>query len=466
MLVENLFHQYIQLKSTPDEDISQLIRLVQFRKHHLKLNWTAVMSNGRTPARNNASVDVLILAMKFHPASGGSTTYALNLARGLHAQGYRVLVLAPRYGRRRADDAALPFSVIRMRMASDRFLFLRYLAAHRYLNYALRVWNPKVIWATSFAGCVALGTLCGNGVPMVGTIHGGGVHRRYPSRNFLNRMGDRFGLAFMRKAARIVTVSRESRMLIRSKILDAEVDAKTTLIYNGIQWNKSKFLNKQQAVAALPHLAGKKVMLTVSRLIAAKGHDLVLRALAILQTYFPDLVYVIVGEGPEKKRLRDLSISLGVNNRVHFAGYVGDEALEAYYGACDVFVMAGRVNAHFVEGFGLVLIEAGIRRRPVVSTWVGGIPEAVKHNETGLLIAPEDVAQLTDALRELLTNQKLRIMLAENAEKFISGSFTTDVMSRNSRDLLEHLNIVPSGTNGPEFNGLPPAIHGKDISTE
>jgi glycosyltransferase involved in cell wall biosynthesis len=305
---------------------------------------------------------------------------------------------------------------------------------------------------------VALGTLCGNDVPMVGTIHGGGVHRRYPSKNVLNRMGDHFGLAFMRKAARIVTVSRESRMLIRSKIRDVQVEAKTTLIYNGIQWNKSKFLDKQQAVAALPHLAGKRVMLTVSRLIAAKGHDLVLRALAILQTRFPDLVYVIVGEGPEKKRLQDLSISLGVNNRVHFAGYVSDEALEAYYGACDVFVMAGRVTTHFVEGFGLVLIEAGIRRRPVVSTWVGGIREAVRHNKTGLLIAPEDVAQLTDALRQLLTNQELRIMLGENAEKFISGSFTTDVMSGNSRELLEHLNIFPSGTSGPELNGSPPAI--------
>jgi phosphatidyl-myo-inositol dimannoside synthase len=391
-------------------------------------------------------VDVLILAMKFYPASGGTTTYALNLARGLHAQGYRVLVLAPRYGRRRADDAALPFGVIRMRMASDRFPFLRYLAVHRYLNTALRVWNPQVIWATSFAGCVALGTLCGHEVPMVGTIHGGAVHRRYPSRNFLNRIGDRLGLTFMRKAARIVTVSRESRMLIRSKILDVEVDAKTTVIYNGIQWNQSKFLNREQAVGSLSHLAGKRVILTVSRLIAAKGHDLVLRALADLQTSFPDLAYVIVGEGPEKKRLQDLSIALGVSSRVHFAGYVSDEALEAYYGACDVFVMAGRVTAHFVEGFGLVLIEAGIRKRPVVSTLVGGIPEAVKHNETGLLIPPGDVARLTDALRQLLTNQELSIMLGENAEKFISGHFTTEVMSKNNRELLDQLNIVASGT--------------------
>ncbi len=150
-------------------------------------------------------------------------------------------------------------------------------------------------------------------------------------------------------------------------------------------------------------LDGQFVALSVGRLVARKAHDLLLRAVAELRREGEAVAAVVVGDGPERPRLQALARELGVEDAVHFAGFVPEEALPRYYAAADAFVMASRQlpDRDGVEGFGIVFLEAGAAGLPVVGAATGGIPEAVEHGRTGLLVPADDVGGLAESLRFL-----------------------------------------------------------------
>jgi len=146
------------------------------------------------------------------------------------------------------------------------------------------------------------------------------------------------------------------------------------------------------------------VLLSVGNLVARKGHDLVLQSIPRLLDIAPDLVYLVVGAGPERGRLDRLVDSLGVKERVVFAGQVPDDLLPEVYSLADVFVLPSREEPEScdVEGFGLVFLEANACGLPVVAGRSGGIPDAVEAGVTGLLVDPTDEAEIGDAIARLL----------------------------------------------------------------
>lgn len=383
--------------------------------------------------------DIIILAMKFLPASGGSATYAYNLALGLHQQGLHVQVLAPSYGMRASDDSVYPFRIRRMRMTNESFFLIRHFVALLYVIIGYCKYKPRYIWATTYAGCAVLGMCRFSKSKTIGTVHGGGIHRRFPPKKLSDRPGNFFGLRFIRHSDAMVTVSKESRAMFLERLRPYNVLKDFHVIYNGIRFDYERFKTKSQALERFSEYAGKTVLLTVGRLVKAKGHDLVIQAVTRLLAEIPELIYIICGEGPEKASLITLAHRLSADHAVKFMGYVHDEDLEYFFGLCDVFVMAGRETEHFVEGFGLVYIEAGIRNKPVIGTRVGGIPEAVVHGQTGILIQPENVGELTDAIRSLVADPQERNRLAGNARTFIENNFTTAVMAKHNVDLLKQL---------------------------
>lgn len=375
--------------------------------------------------------------MKFLPASGGSASYAYNMAIGLNRLGHDITVMAPTYSHRTMNDRTFPFKVKRLVWSGPQFGMLRLLFAALHVFIEYRKTRPEVIWTTSFAGCRVLGLLTFLNVKFIGTIHGGGIHRRYPSKKLTNRVGDFLGLRFMRRAETIVTISEESKKIFAAKLPYESILNKLRLIYNSIDFDENKFVSKDSALEKLPHLRGKQVILTVARLVAAKGQDVVIRSLHILKEKHPDAVYIIVGEGIERPALEKLTAELRLTDRVIFAGYVNDEQLEQYYGVCDLFVMAGRWTANFVEGFGLVYIEAGIRGKAVIGTDVGGIPEAIADNKTGFVIEPENPAALAEKISLLLNDDTLRNNIGNFARRYVKERFSNDVMARHNSKLLE-----------------------------
>jgi phosphatidyl-myo-inositol dimannoside synthase len=383
--------------------------------------------------------DVLVLAMKFFPASGGSATYGFNLAWGLKKSGLNIMVLAPSYDNRQSDDSTCPFSVHRMYFTNEKYSIIRHLMAAFYILWACYKYRPKYIWASTFAGCSVLGMVSFIKSKMIGTIHGGGIHRRFPIKKFSDRPGNYFGIRFIRRCDALITVSEESKKMILNRLTPHVQIPNFHVIYNGIHLDPRKFVTKDEALSCYPDYKNKRILLTVGRLVRAKGHELVIQAVKELTRQYNDLIYIIIGEGPEKDHLIQLTKELALESVVHFKGYITDEQLEYFYGLSDVFIMAGRETDHFIEGFGLVYIEAGIRGKPVIGTRVGGIPEAIVENETGLIAEPDNVNDIVSAIKKLFENPSLCTAMSDNAREFVKKNFTNEIMAKHNFELLEKI---------------------------
>lgn len=161
------------------------------------------------------------------------------------------------------------------------------------------------------------------------------------------------------------------------------------------------------------NLRGKKVILTVARLVPRKGHKLVLQAIRQLLPEFPDLVYLIVGTGPEEARLRELATAWNLSAAVQFAGFVSDEDLPSYYNCADIYVMPNSEEKGDMEGFGMVFLEANACGKPVVGGRSGGTSESIAEGRTGLLVDPYDPGELVEALRFLLSHTGRREQMGQ-----------------------------------------------------
>jgi phosphatidylinositol alpha-1,6-mannosyltransferase len=168
-----------------------------------------------------------------------------------------------------------------------------------------------------------------------------------------------------------------------------------------------------------------RVLLTVGNLVARKGHDMVIRALPLLRRRFPELTYLIVGEGPERERLSDLAVTGGVREHVVFAGHVPVELLPEIYALSDVFVMPSRAQLDRcdVEGFGLVYLEANACAKPVVAGRSGGISDAVVDGVTGFLVNPEAPEDIAGALARILDDDELGRRLGEQGRSRVVREF-------------------------------------------
>jgi len=143
-------------------------------------------------------------------------------------------------------------------------------------------------------------------------------------------------------------------------------------------------------------------LVTVARLVPHKGIDTSIRVLALLSKRFPDLRYAVVGQGGHQPALEELARHEGVADRVHFLTDVSDEMLPLAYALADVYVGVSRQIEREVEGFGIALLEAQASGKPVVGGLSGGMPDAVKEGETGLLVDSGDPAEVLRAVASLL----------------------------------------------------------------
>lgn len=214
----------------------------------------------------------------------------------------------------------------------------------------------------------------------------------------------------------LVAVSQGTKRKIVQLGLDPE---KVTVIHPSVDTRRFHSQNDSSAVMARHHLPGKRVILTVTRLVERKGVDMVIRAMPRITESIPNAVYLIVGAGSHQEKLEELTKKLEVGEKVVFVGQVSDEELPCYYSACDVFALISRtlVDQGEMEGFGIVYLEAGACGKPVIAGRGGGASEAVQDGVTGLLVDPSDVGEIANAVVRVLKNEKLAKRLGDNGRK-------------------------------------------------
>ncbi len=177
------------------------------------------------------------------------------------------------------------------------------------------------------------------------------------------------------------------------------------------------------------------LLITVARLVPHKGQDSAIRALAALSDEFPGLRYVMVGDGHDEQRLRDLARDLGVADRVVFAGPLGDDELPEAYAMSTLYVGLSRVDREVnVEGFGISFLEAAASGLPAVAGDSGGVRSAVRDGETGIVVPPTDVPAVSGAIALLLRDDVRRQAMGRAARLAVETHYNWNRVARDTRD--------------------------------
>jgi len=221
---------------------------------------------------------------------------------------------------------------------------------------------------------------------------------------------------FLKGLKRAISVSRYTATQLEAR---GGPDLAVTVIANAVDGADFRPQDKDPALLDRFRLRGKRVILSVARLEARKGHDRVIEALPQVLEQVPDAHYLVCGSGEESERLQKMVANLGLHEAVSFVDYVSQEDLCPVYNLADVFVMPNRrMDDGVTEGFGIVFLEAGACGVPVVGGNDGGVPDAIIDGDTGYLVDGNDMAAIGERLTTLLTDRPLAHKMGEAGRRF------------------------------------------------
>lgn len=394
----------------------------------------------------------LLLSSDFPPVPGGESQYYYSYLRHVAPDAFSI-VAAKEEGWREFDAA--------FRHRISRWNLLQHTA---FASKPMKIAKALAATLAQFPGGVAhihcgqalsmgaVGWLCRQlfGVPYTIYVHGAeeleefqkfdvmGGYRKLDWINSLLRM-------FFSDADKIICASPWPH----AKLLEYGIDGGKIHTFLPVI-EPADFNAEASAVSALRRkhgLTNRKILLSLSRLSEHKGQDNVMRALPALLAAHPETVYVIAGKGPDEHRLRALHAELGLGDAVRFLGHVSDEDRRLFYRACDVFVMASRAihEKGLVEGFGISFLEAGLCEKPVIAGRSGGIPGgvvngvelpgSVLHEVTGLLVDPEQPADIAAAALRLFDRPEEAARMGAAGRERVLREFTRDSLVRAWCDL-------------------------------
>lgn len=192
------------------------------------------------------------------------------------------------------------------------------------------------------------------------------------------------------------------------------------------------------AVRRLYALGDAPLLLSVSRLVARKGQDSLIRAMPAILAAVPDLRLMIVGDGADGPRLRGLVDALRLGEQVIFAGSVPWSELPAHYAAGDVFAMPCRTRGSGldVEGLGIVFLEASASGLPVIAGRSGGAPETVQDGRTGTVVDGRNVPAVAAAATDLLLDRARAAAWGANGRDWVSREWNWDTSAARLAALL------------------------------
>ena len=393
-------------------------------------------------ATEKTSLNILMLAPEFPPGGGiGTRSYAS--ARNLSADGHRLTILVRMSNSDLEEQENSEFNVVNISCLNglninNPFSFIFMVIAYSvYGLFYARRHRIDLCYATiAHIGIAALVIRKIWRIPYVLAVHGMEV----AGPTSIGRKWMKPVLA--NASACIVLADRQRRSL---KVLGVE-DRKIVTIPEGI--DSEKFYPKKKCLSIIErhHLSGKKVILTVGRLVTRKGHDKVIEAMPAVAARIPDAVYLIVGTGPEERKLKNLAISKKVQDRVIFTGYVPEALLVDYYSVSDVFIMPSREIGMDIEGFGLVFLEANACGKPVIGGDSGGVSDAVADGVSGILVDPESAVAVEKAITKLLTDSNFAQKLGRQGRERVEKEFSGEVIQQKIRTMLKDIGVViPAG---------------------
>lgn len=218
----------------------------------------------------------------------------------------------------------------------------------------------------------------------------------------------------------LITVSNFTKKLIRQQGIKNRIFTINPLL-NNIPIRNKKNLHKK----------GELNLLSVGRLIKRKGQEDVIRSIKKIKKIIPELRYVVVGEGPEKERLKTIAKELSVEENILFTGKISEKDLKKYYQNSDIFILPNKyIPPNDIEGFGIVFLEANSYGLPTIGCKNGGVAEAIQNNKTGFLIKESDQKEIIKRILFLYNNPRKLTQIGEAGRKRVLKKF---YKNRNKR---------------------------------
>lgn len=254
-----------------------------------------------------------------------------------------------------------------------------------------------------------------SGIPIIFTEHG----RFYPDvsspkRKLINPL-----LQLRTQSITAISAATKAALIEFENFSSSKIE----VLYNGIS-DRSNSIESTQTTElkkALDIDSSDVVFGTISRLDPIKNHTMMLKSFKDAAEHCESIKLMIVGDGPEKASLTALTTELGISDKVIFTGFQANP--QTYLSAMDVFLLPS-----LSEGTSMTLLEAMSFSKPSIVTSVGGNPEIVKHEHSGLLIENKDQIALSSAMQALSDNEQQRIVYGQNARSDYEQRFTLDAM--------------------------------------
>jgi glycosyltransferase involved in cell wall biosynthesis len=367
---------------------------------------------------------ILITTPIFPPEIGGPATYSLEVSRRLKARGHTVRIVT--FADFSPDVEDLEIVAVRMSypvlgsLLRQSRLFATMLRATRNMEL-IYAQGPVVVGLCS----LIVGKLMRKPVVVkfVGDVAWEGAMNRgetaklledflgQPDGSLYTRLIKRIESFVFHHADRIITPSEYlKRVLIEYyKIPDARIEA----VHNAVELNEANFVEEKKTKP------GRPLVITAGRLVSWKGIDELIELVPSLVRKYPEFMLLVVGDGPEGIRLRDLCRKLGVESHVTFTGKLSHEETIAWLKNSDLFILNSRY-----EGLPHSVLEAMACRCPVLATGIDGTKEIIADDRNGITFAPGNRKQLEKKAMWLLEDESARKQMAERAYENVTSRFT------------------------------------------
>lgn len=362
------------------------------------------------------NMKTLIVTLEYPPQIGGIASYVYNFLR--HVPNEDFVLCAPRAPGEREFDVANPWKTYRR----DQFgpvwpHWLRLFPQIVSISKMERI-DELHIHQVLPGGYIGLLMLKIFHIPYTIFLHGSDV-----SAGTKTRWKEMWFSLILRNAKKVVVNSKFLERRVKSKVDDLK---DFSIVYpcpgeNFLQIVESSELENLRTKLALH---GKKVVLTVSRMVDGKGYPHIIRVLNEVSREIPNVVWLFIGDGPKRESILNLVQKNYLQNVVRFLGAVPNDQLPPYFQVADLFVLLCHADEEAAESWGSVFLEAAASGLPVVAGRVGGVEEAVDHLHTGLVVDVYQGRNVVNSIIELLRDDSLASKLGKAGKERVEREFT------------------------------------------
>jgi phosphatidyl-myo-inositol dimannoside synthase len=358
---------------------------------------------------------VLVVTNDFPPRPGGIQSFVHGLVSRLPPDD--VVVLTSRWRGWEEWDADQPYDVVR----ADTSVLLPTPAVRRQAVALLRARDCSAVWfgAAAPLGLLAPALRAAGARRLVATTHGHevGWSMLPGTRGLLRRIAASVDVVtYLGEFTRGHLASALGPFANRLERLTPGVDVTEFRPGRGTR------------MRATLGLADRAVVVCVSRLMARKGQDVLLRALPVIRESVPDAALLLVGGGPLRGDLERYVDRAGLREHVVLTGSVATAEMPEYFGAGDVFAMPcrSRLGGLDVEGLGMVFLEAAASGLPVVAGRSGGAPDAVRDGDTGVVVDGRSLDAVANAVTGLLVDRAQATAMGERGREWVTRDWSWD----------------------------------------